>query len=232
MSPPALKPLVVKKASLLTSLRSTDVPVQASPPVNSLNVSNLEPGTYSIQFNTGDSSLGFVPLVEATIVWKVAGQSLSRRISVLDGTIISGLAEGVSVSLKDVTMQFYAVPPVPQPYDIMVTLCKGVRPTEANPPVLYTENQVQINPGFSHSFPLPFDSGVMAYKVVGVLDDLETNFKVAKARCSGASPVFFYYPMFDHTWIPITPGANRVIVNCDGTAVGAILMGVIWAIEG
>lgn len=220
-----------EKGSLLTTLRTGTVPGQAGQPINSLNVSDLRPATYSIQFQSINNE-EFVPLCEATIVWKVDGQSLTRRITVLDGTVITGLCEGVSVSLRDVTNLFYSIPPdPPKEYYIMVTICKNTRPSEANAPVLYTLPQAQINPGNAAIFPVPRGSGVMAYRVLATTHQAETELRTVVARCTGVAPTFFYFPLLDNSWIPITPGAEQVLVNNESTT-RECTAGVIWAIEG
>lgn len=220
-----------KLASLLSTLTTGEVLNQPGGIINSLNQAHLEPGVHTLQFQAQPTSgTNQVPLVEAVVSWKVGGQNLRRRISILDGTSITGVCEGVSVQLQDVTNVFYAIPQSPpESYNVMVTLCKGARPSQANPPVLYTSRSVQVPPGNSRVFPVPIDSGVMAYRVIGNLDTTEPDRSMV-ARCTGNAPTFFYYPILDNSWIPITPGARTVQVNNDGAS--DLTAGVIWAIEG
>lgn len=67
-----------------------------------LQQNNLDPGEYTLQFQVIEppiDKLGFA--VYAYVSWKVAGQQITRIISVFNGSAISGVADSVDVFLQD-----------------------------------------------------------------------------------------------------------------------------------
>jgi hypothetical protein len=67
-----------------------------------IQVNNLEPGEYTIQFQVVEPTIdGLGSATYAVIRWKVGGQQIQRIVSVYSGAVLSGVAEAVDVQLLD-----------------------------------------------------------------------------------------------------------------------------------
>lgn len=67
-----------------------------------IQVNDLEPGEYTIQFQVVEPTIdGLDSSTYAIIRWKVGGQQIQRIVSVYSGAVISGVAEAVDVQLLD-----------------------------------------------------------------------------------------------------------------------------------
>jgi hypothetical protein len=99
-----------------------------------------EPGMHTVQFGVipPEPSQDFVDeewqASEATITWSVFGGIVLRKMSVLNGSMISGVAQGVTVVIKDTTGPFpdssdNPVYPLARKYRVTAQITKGVRPT-------------------------------------------------------------------------------------------------------
>ena len=75
----------------------------------------------------GVDSLGVLP--QATIEFKLGGNSITRQMDMTPGCSISGFAEQVNVACTDLTAGGYGTPPAE--YDVTITIAPGTRPTTA-----------------------------------------------------------------------------------------------------
>lgn len=74
----------------------------AGNPQPNLQIDALEPGEYTLQFQTVETpidALGFATY--AIVRWKVKGQQIQRILSVFSGAVLGGVAEAVDVALLD-----------------------------------------------------------------------------------------------------------------------------------
>lgn len=91
-------------ASQITELTTTANPLGSfvGDQLANLQMDELEPGEFTLQFEVLEPPIdGLGYATYAYIVWKVAGQQISRIISVFNGAAISGVANSVHVKLQD-----------------------------------------------------------------------------------------------------------------------------------
>lgn len=149
------------------------------------------PGEYTIAFGIDTLGSNSVFMAEALISWLVEGNEVRRRVSVANGTTISGCGQAVSVTIWDTTPTTaaagYTTGPYTAnlPYTVSAQLTRGVRSTKNNQPILIPPlfqnvgalatvgTPVQFSPGVvkMHAsdqvfFPIPSDAGVTAVMVV------------------------------------------------------------------
>lgn len=204
---------------------------------NSIDKSDLEPGTYTLQFgvlNIGKPagfSQTFSPVVQAIITWKIDGQQQRRVISVTSGASITGVCEGVDVKLVDLT----SYPTVGYDYSVQVTLSKGTRGNIQQPPVLFeTSGQKLLSNGGLIIFNVPQDAGVISVfpfifydrndpaEIFMQYTDLAflANYADADLIRSGQ-------------WFPLVPGTGRVEFLSNAAVGGAATyISVLWGVDG
>lgn len=138
-----------------------------------------ESGPYTISFNLrippGTSNLA--PFrAEALVTWSVAGNSVSRRVSVGNGISISCVAEAVSVVVKDTTDPLFASRPFlvvdSIPYTVVINVARGTRPAYNQPPTLNPFPSVDgmsamqlLAAGATLNVPVPQDAGIISVHV-------------------------------------------------------------------
>lgn len=209
---------------------------------NSIDQSDLEPGTYTLQFGVVNTTpaIGFSgnqifsPIVQAIITWKIDGQQQRRVISVVSGTSISGVADGVDVKLIDLTTS-PAAPTHPYNYNVQVTLSQGARSNVQQPPVLYAlEGQQQLANSSLVIFSVPQDAGV-----ISVFPYIDYNGNdPTKIFMQYTDLVFFAnYADVDNIppghWYPLIPGTGRVEFLSNLAAGGnSTSISVIWGVDG
>lgn len=91
--------------------------------------------THTIQFNGPDNNnlqvTGTGVRTQAEILWSVGGNVVRRVIDVLDGSAISGEAEGVGINIYD-----YSSVGTNLTYQVACTVAPGVRADSGQPPTL------------------------------------------------------------------------------------------------
>jgi len=192
------------------------------------------------------------PNLRATIAWQVSGVSVQRIVSVGQGTSVTGVGEGVSVSLQDVT----GTPKDASvaDYEVTVSVSPGVRASTSMPPTLIPLNSEATyeGPNLPYAPPTP---GTYTLKA-------NENVKIAVPPGSGATSVFvqpgliipgftppgagyfyilqydindtvlsLYVPDIDTGFIPLSPLCTQInIVNTSNAAIVGIH--VAWGIDG
>lgn len=115
--------------------------------------------THTIQFDgfNDDLDVGALPattaITEAEILWSVKGTTIRRLISVLDGQSISGMAQSVTVNMRDVTINGNG-----SDYRVGMTVVPGVRANIQQPPSLRISGENSAAPGVV----IPFGTGLAA----------------------------------------------------------------------
>lgn len=203
--------------------------------ISGLQESQLEPGEYTIQFTAIPPADGEGFAAFAIVNWKVAGQQVTRIVSVFSGAAISGVAEAVDVSIVDVSQIGSAgFPTTPLPYKIGTSLSRGGRADTMQPATLSTQlTALSVAHGASQVFLIPKDCGITSVMVLaaGSPVPVSSNAIVASQE-SPATAINVWYPVLQGPgWVPIQSGAVDVrVVNND--AANAIFVNVIWGIEG
>lgn len=190
-------------------------------------------GTYTVQFGVVHSVLEETApcptRINATITWSVEGNTVSRRISVANGTQISGTGEAVSVLVEDNTTINKLGPPDPDvEYNVSVLITPGTRPSKEMPPVLlsedtdnastfagFTRGTIIIAPTDQFTFDVPEDAGIIGfyYGVVGT-NIITSEYVYGRMLHSGGAIVAEFDATpgrgYNGVWNPLTPGANQI----------------------
>ena len=132
-----------------------------------------EPGTYTLTFSLARTPplVPFTIFCQALIEWSIAGNTITRKVSVANGTSISGVAQAVRAVLTDETTQA-----INQDYNVAITVTKGIRGASTTPPTLqppYSASgvapRIQLAAGATADFTIPTDCGASSVHVsVGV----------------------------------------------------------------
>jgi hypothetical protein len=97
-------------------------------------------GTYTVQFELGDYDPATFINPMAEITWSVEGNSVTRHVSLRDGVSVSGVGEGVRVTVWDACVPFIDGSVVPaasiQDYKVNIVIAQGVRGPSGSPPTL------------------------------------------------------------------------------------------------
>ena len=178
--------------------------------------------TYSLEFNKFSNNLNsdFPIRAEALITWSVEGNSVSRRISIANGTTIQGVAQAVKVVINDVTV---AASPGPIEYDVSVQVTPGSRGTNRFPPFLSPTNGfnsiVLATP--SVRVPIPQDAGAILFllEALGIGPGGPFDFRALLPNTlfviqeqNLVQIAFAEYPGPSQT-IPIVPGADSILIS-------------------
>lgn len=202
-----------------------------------LQVTNLDPGEYTVQFNPelpGDGN-GFSAY--AFINWKVAGQMQPRIISIFQGASISGVCDAVDIRILDQSGDNAGAPRSNNGYKIIATLSKGTRPTIMQPPVLVTaRTQTVAAAGSVHDFSVPQNAGVISVLITAVTGSgahIDDEDWFAIARDPSATLLGEWYPAkTGAAFLPLPPGTSTVRVVNNNSGGQSIDVTLQWGIEG
>jgi hypothetical protein len=170
-------------------------------------------------------------MAEAIIQMTVAGNTIQRRMNIMNGASFSGVAEAVRVIVYDTTptdptaypasIQF----PAGQKYLVTVTVARGTRPGRIVPPILMpppsnfgaAQNNAPGNVLLNNAnmqFVVPTDAGITS--MLALVSDESNAFGSAGDHSNqlllffqgGGGPIAGYYPAQYQSgaWIPVPPG--------------------------
>lgn len=130
--------------------------------------------TYVIEFSKAGNPLSNLPIhSEALITWSVEGNSVTRRVSIANGTTVQGVAQAVRVVIIDSTGE--AVGNVPAPngteYTVSVQVTPGSRGSNKLPPFYiprlnYFRLLTPVAPNVV--LPVPQDAGIISFLVEAI----------------------------------------------------------------
>lgn len=220
----------------------TGTSLNPTPPAQpNLQVADLEPGEYTLQFqvvNAPADGNGFA--AQAIINWKVQGQQITRICSIYSGLAISGVAEAVDVKIQDtsVALGIVRVPPgVPAVnYSISATLSKGTRPTVQQPPTLQTTPPTVIAAaGGFIQVAVPQNVGAISvFVLVGNIQNAPANEFAPgdiEVRMTNGTQNYGFQPLQQQGWIPLPPGTTILtITNINASASATVT--TLFGIEG
>jgi hypothetical protein len=216
---------------LVTGQRDQVVTMQANFP---------EPDTYTCQFSivTPPPVLATPPGfpqfdAQAEVRWSVEGQSVSRLISIGNGTSITGVGQAVRVRMVDVLSSTLSAF-FNHPYVVSVQCSRGQRPAQEKPPTLkgLAAGITTIVPGASLVIPIPPQAGVIsAYLFVDAFPTANRPIQVRAVQRTGVVSIGFWDPLVTQGWIPILPNASLIEVFNDA-AVGDVVVSLTWGIDG
>lgn len=208
--------------------------------------------SYVLEFSKGNDPNGNTATkAEAFIKWSVEGGFVTRRVSVGNGVTVQGVAQGVKVTINDVTASFGAIPPgVDTDYDVSVQVTRGSRGTNSLPPTL-SQAAGLINipkPGGapfrgSQQVNIPADAGVTsAFLRLAVFNAAgDTSYAIPQGsvviqQLQGPGIFIPYYYNDNSSFIPIIPGTTALLIIVNYALLDVAAVGcsgeVIWGIDG
>lgn len=212
---------------------------------------NLEEGgTMTAYFQVTPNPASNNPIyVAATVIWRIAGHEVVRKITVGNGSSITGVAEGVRIILTDATAAFVSQappsPPItPVPYSVNVQFALGARGTNKQPPVLIpstldpssTGAQGQggvftVNAAGTAVIPIDTTAGVISTYITVISEGTNPAFGLYIADFMyNATRTKAYEPRQYPDWVPVTPGANFLRLGNADTS--PALFSVTFGIDG
>lgn len=152
---------------------------------SSVSVASVYTLQFAIQATPAPAGSPVEPptLTYAIITWSIGGNQITRKVSVSNGSSVTGVGAGCSVAVFDATgMAPAPVPPLtandPVPnYNVLVTLTPGSRGESALPPVFYP---------IPANGTLPPNTGAHAPSVVIPVPPNSGATSVAVTTCNGA----------------------------------------------
>lgn len=171
-----------------------------------------EAGYYTCQFNLlNPSSTPVAP--EALITWTVNGNYVTRRMSVINGAAVSGIAEHVKVVITDNTpsgdgsVQYIA----------SVQVARGTRPSEEQPPILTRLGDFKkiVSAMSNATVTLPLDAGAISVRTTVWKNDVtglviaRTDAAVVQYDSAGAA-LKSYSPIDENGWVSLAPNCQFV----------------------
>lgn len=167
----------------------------------------------------------------ATITFKIEGALVTRKVSVGDGVSLSGVGQAIDVDIVDTTQAIAS--PGAGDYTIQVTVSRGVRPSNGQPPVLVGDNVGSVAASGSSTFSIPTGSGIK-YLQVYIASPTEANspsIALVTFKNAGGISVLTYDPVNYPDFIVIPPNAAEVTVDNLSTT-KSMLLAYAWGIDG
>jgi hypothetical protein len=192
--------------------------------------------THTIQFDGPDSNIDAglsvpAPSPVAEILWQVNGITNRRLVDVLDGQSVSGLAQSLTVNVRDTAIGGNGAA-----YRISIAAVPGVRASTDAPPTL-TPFGVTSPGGLPFKFgtsavaadqlryTLPSNAGIVSHFLTarygaGVVDSqIEIQYRAANLGI-----IATYDGSIRNRWVPMPLGTNQIwVVNNSATTISAFL---------
>lgn len=213
----------------------------------SLQADFQESDTYLIEIGANPPLGG--AMTEAIITWTVAGNQVSRRVTVGSGVSIAGAGEAVRVQVVDTTDVVHYLFGPGVPYPVTISVARGVRATTMVPPTLvpgatgFAANDrgpgyYFVPPGTVLTIPIPAGVGVVsafvtALDVTGASTVGQQNAQ-AFFQNTFAGVFEMAFPVNLGTWVPVPPGAGSLNLSNLNAAPGGhgLSFGVAFGIDG
>lgn len=174
----------------------------------------------------------------AEIKWSVEGNDVRRLVSVVSGMSVTGVGEGIKVSVVDrstILNPGNGVPYAPVNYDVDITCAPGSRASVTQPPTLTAQNPTDltysfITTGIANAFvSVPSDAGVISAYVTAFSDgNILTDADVSVSQLNGALINRVTAP--NTGWIPLVAGTSTLKLN--NLSAHTILWSVTFGIDG
>jgi hypothetical protein len=174
------------------------------------------------------------PRVEATVVWSVAGNSVTRKLIVGPGSSISGAGESVRVSMRDASepgiFPFgFGLPS----YKVSAQVVPGTRSTNVRPtyqPTTADLGTFLLGAGGTSAFiPVPQDIGATSVLVLMSRGAAIGLVRVEQLYIAGGGLIRAYDPMVFSDFVPLAPQVGLVITNGEAYP---IQFSIIYGIDG
>ena len=189
-------------------------------------------GAYTVQFSVNgrdESGSAGTRIPKAVISWTVNGNTIHRKIDVVNGTTISGIADSVNVSVSDNSIS----PAALSPYDVTIMVAPGTRASVQQPPYL-TGPVVALPAGAgAASQQIPQDAGITSVFVTvapQVADGAVPEFDALVQQASGGGILKSYDPR-QAEWVPLAAGTTNIVLRT-GAAAPATVWSITFGIDG
>ena len=200
-----------------------------------------EPGYYTVEFNIarfpvdtvnapGPSNVSGVFRCLTILSWNVEGNQVTRQYSVGgNGSSVSGLGQGVVVSLQDFTDVFN---PTNLDYEVSFNIAKGVRPFTNNPPALFGITTTVILAAGSLSLAVPQNVGIISVEVAVSTNPAAPHTpNVVVAHINPGGTLKTYDPQKNTGFVALAPNAQTVrVFNAD--AANPVDATITWGVDG
>ncbi len=198
-----------------------------------------EPDNYTVQFSvTPDPLITYTDPIRAigTVLWKVDGLFLQRKVTIGNGISISGTAEAITAIITDDTGSVGGANAFG--YAASVQISKGTRASIQQPPTFIPKvPSVQtaiVNTG-TLDIAVPSNAGAISYMTLASPSApgaavIAGGITCAQQLVVGGTNAFISDPILDRGWIPLSPNVTNLrITNKSGVAVN---VSVIFGIDG
>lgn len=198
------------------------------------------PGPYTVQFFVQqiDANADTVLEPKAFIDWSVAGNTVTRKVDVLNGLSVTGVGEGVRVRVVDETTTGSAIN-----YAVAVTVAPGIRPSKPDYATLtpaHSNNPAVVVSNGTQDFDVPDGVGVTAvsikasYSVVPAAPAaaITDQMMIVQHRAPDAviNPILKTYDPRESDWVPLAPGTTKVrFIN---TCASSLRVQLTWGVDG
>lgn len=188
--------------------------------------------TWTLQFSLDDIVVSNVVDCVAIVNFILEGNTLSRTISLGQGTSISGRGQGGTVTLRDNSDSA----PLGS-YRVTISGSSGCRADTGNPPVYDNSDSVGSLAASASSalIPVPPNAGVTSVRVMVTSSSnapLVSNVNVIGLGFDETTPVIIWSPQVDKGFIPVPAGVQFIEINNTGAASVAIFYSLLWGIDG
>lgn len=193
------------------------------------------PGPHTVQFDLTppadrDILIGGVFSCEAIVAWSIAGNTIYRKVTVMDGMSITGNAEAVNVRIIDTTTDIvFTGSTPPASYQVGATVTKGARATSSMAPVYIPNPAVTLVAG-SSDVAVPDDIGANSVMVISSAPPApDVNAAIAQQRCSNVNPggLLGQWDPYAPRFVPLD--SNALVIRMTAAA---SYMKVIFGIDG
>ena len=198
-------------------------------------------GPYTVMFSIPGLVPGAArPNIQADILWKVQG-TIKRTVSVQNGTSVQGVAEAVSIVVRDVPMG----PPSGRTYSVTTLVAKGARGMFNNPPYLSPTlfegatpraGSIIVAPGANYSFNVPSDAGITSMFTTAGWNDSGIATPVGNSDLvvqQFGSNALKQYDARLNEWVPVIPNLQSVsFFNNNLAVVAGAVFSIAFGIDG
>lgn len=190
-----------------------------------------KPGYYTFQFGVIPAKSGAFRAV-AEVQFSVEGSTVRRRVTIGNGTSISGTGQAAKVTVSDDSANFLGF--LGNDYTVWAQCSPGTRPSQNQPPVLQGD-LVRVNAGTQSVVPIPDNAGVISLELVAAPLATASGLPVNSLIGVLSNPVGFTLKTFAITgnpgFISVPAGATILTVQNVSTA-DDYLVTPTWGIDG
>jgi hypothetical protein len=178
----------------------------------------------TVQINT-DAPPGCDP--QAMITFSVEGNTdVVRRVSVGQGTAVTGIADSFDVEVRDFTI----AAPEGLPYEVDISVAPGVRGCTQNPPTLTGLLETVVPASGSVILQVPVENGIIS-ALVSANSMTAAPPIVDVAQFAGGLRLFTYNPLDLPGFVPFQNIPKELVIT-NKDPVNSVAISVLFGIEG